>query len=154
MFTVNELMNFLSKAGKSGLLKYNTARTRRTAIKRIFSVENNWQDIIIDDQDLERYLNKFIEAMKGDMSQDSFKTYFSRVKHSIADYQGWLNHGDQYFLADKNMLPEHKVKAFDLKIPIAIREDVIVTIEGIPNNLTKHEAELITKVISAYAIED
>lgn len=153
MFTVNELMNFLSMASKSGLLKYNTARTRRTAIKRIFSIEENWQEIIIDNQDLDRYLDKFAKAMKSDLSQDSFKTYFSRVKHSISDYLGWLELGDQYFLAEKNTLLEHKVRAFDLKIPIAIRENIIVTIEGIPNNLTKHEAELISKVILAYAVE-
>ncbi len=91
----------------------------------------------------------------------------------MEDYFAWLESPETFASSGSNSAPAKQVQKRDLAeqralesialhhagtqddiIPIPLREDLIVYLQGLPLNLTTTEAQKIIKVVSAYVQAD
>ena len=79
------LIDFLQKSTNQGFMKFHTARTRKTAIKQVFE-GSSYTKISVLDLDVDKVVSDYIERLANPITEDTIKTYKSRIKRSIDDY--------------------------------------------------------------------
>ncbi len=162
-YTYRDLIEYLWVASRNGLLKYNTARTRRTAIKRVFASQPDYEERDIFKVDLDVAIHGFkeLEANKG-VSDSTINTYKSRIKTTIEDFALWLRKRPQQgsdeiqsimsgesFGSSPRLISDKKIETFSLPVPL--ESGLKLTIKDIPTNLTENDAEKICEVIKFIA---
>lgn len=153
------------------LLKFHTARTRKTAIKvllAVLSLDEKKDITTIDLSSLAvRYRkhetkNPTLEPIK----ESSLQTYITRLKSSIVDFDKWQkdpeNFQPTHTKQSKQQLKHPKTKPtfninkeistnFPSPIYIALRESALIEIKNIPNDLTQKEVGMICEVLKQYS---
>lgn len=156
METYKELIRFLKESSENKTLKFHTARTRITAIKRIFkgsSFENsNILDVEIDD-----VISEFSEN-NDDISLDTINTYKSRFISALKDYIRYEVLGEEMPSIGEDRVNTYrrnkaddksKVEVIDLPCPIR-KNGHIVTIKNLPVDLTQDELMRLTALIKDF----
>jgi|GEM_PF-2870606 len=143
-YTFRGLMSFLSRSGKDGSLPYNTARTRRTAVRRVFECQPQYAQSNIFDIDVDEVMQGYRASSGSDVSEATLKTYQSRIKKAIAEYRYWRNN------MAHNSAVDSSVDTFDFPLPL--RQNLNVTLKGIPLDLTAREADLICEVVKQLSV--
>ncbi len=146
--TYKELLTFLKGAVDAGWLPYNTARTRRTAVRRVFSVQPEYEDADIFKVDVNEMIEKFVERTKSTgetFTQGTIDTYRSRIKKSIEEFA--------LRLQDMPQIAKNKEKQFieTFEMPLKLRDELTIHMKGIPINLSHEEAERICVYIKSLA---
>jgi len=147
------LILFLDKLFNQGSMKFQTARTRKTAIKKVF-LGSSFQDENIMTLNLDDVISEFIlrEGALTNTNPATINTYKSRIKRSIEDYIRIEKLGDKpknENVQDKTIdtaEPEEKVATVEVQCPIRDRT-FIVDIKNLPVDLDKAELEKIIKMI-------
>jgi len=164
--STNSLIKFLTLASDSGLLKFHTARTRKTAIKVLQKIldAHEIEDITkIDFSTLvDRYRfyekeNQILEPVK----ETSLQTYITRLNSSITDFNKWKKDPDNFSPTHTKKRHNHSIVKpannndthynHSSPIYIAIRESSFIEINNIPVDLSQKEVEVICEVLKRYS---
>lgn len=176
-----ELLKFLNYVGSKGLLSPSTVESRKASVNKVLGILGDDEASDVSGLDLDEVMHRFANLHGQEYTADSLRTYKSRVKSSIDDFLRYVenpmgfkvggpkrerkakasNGGSAKSPSAPRPGPPH-VPAGDAPppsvggaiVPIAIRSDVIVRIQGMPFDLTPREAKKIANVILAMAMDD
>lgn len=179
-YSLNALNQFLDYAADKGLLKRNTAMSRKIAANKILSVldSSECSDLRIIDE--EAAFERFTNLHRNSLKPESMRVYQVRLKSALADFIAYVDNpaafkpsGIQRTLGRINKSEGGNVKqrsakksigARDVKkeaetpfrerlfvIPVPLRDGLTVQIHNIPSDLSSLEAEKLAAIVRAYA---
>lgn len=175
-YSVKALVDFLDYAANKGLLNKATANAKRIAVERIFEVAEDSERGDVREVDLSSLMHRFMNLAGAGFKPDSLSTYQSRVRSGIDEFVAWKSNPMGFKPSKRSaagksgrassrvdVAPEAPKTSQSQPInhsavqtnslPIPIRSDLIVLIQGMPFDLTKAEANKIAKVVMAMAME-
>jgi hypothetical protein len=175
----DELLQFLGYLGAKGLVAPPTATARRVAAARVLSVLSDDEANNVFAVDLDHLMSRFENLNRGKFTPDSLRTYRSRLKTALDDFRGYVTDPVSFrpsgrtntkAKAVENGKPKRKessaerpsaaapssaAPAINLpnvnQLPIALRQDVVVRVFGLPFDLSQAEAQKIANIILAHA---
>lgn len=139
-----DLIAYLNKMVALEKLPYHTARTRKTAVRRVFSSQSNPGEIDILNANIDSLIEDFVKNTREthqDISQSTIDTYRSRIKVSTDSFRKYLKEVNRASLKTEN------VETFDF--PVKLRENLSIQIKGIPSNLSFADVKLINKTLES-----
>ena len=172
------LYEFLDTAAKRGLLKENTAKSRKAAASRVLSVLQESERGDLRMIDVEAVFHRFQNKQGAGYKPDSLQVYLSRVKTAVTDFLRWRENPSAFKSSTaprtssrvnpakdnggKSVADAEPIDPSDptppslptvgLTIPIPLREGLTVLVSNIPSDLTKAESERIAAIVRAYAV--
>lgn len=174
-YSVKALIDFLSYAANKGLINKATANAKRIAVERIFEVAEEDEKADVRSVDLSSLMHRFMNLEGSEFKPESLATYQSRARSGIEEFLSWKNNPMGFrptrrSASTKNIRSTSKVEiepetaqpmlrvqdhshAATNALPIPIRSDLTVVVQGVPFDLTKAEANKIAKVVMAMALE-
>jgi anti-sigma28 factor (negative regulator of flagellin synthesis) len=143
------LISFLDKLYNQGSMKFQTTRTRKTAIRKVF-LKSSFDKENIMTLDLDQVIAEFIKREGGATNTNSatVNTYKSRIKRSIEDYIRIEKLGEKpkHDTVNDKLVLEEKVAIVDIQC--AIRDGkFIVDIKNLPVDLKEDELKKIIDMI-------
>jgi hypothetical protein len=176
-YTYSSFQKFLDYLIDSSDYNPATARNLKSSSLRVLSktlTDKEKEDI--REVAIEDVLERFIEKSQPDIPTEStIKNYKSRILRAISEFRKYASNPKNYSALalntlysktseDKNTQQREippmqtssgsgidEVKTFSVQVPI--RSDLIVTIDNLPRELTKEEAERISNIIKAFAVQ-
>jgi hypothetical protein len=176
-----ELVKFLNYVGNKGLLSPATIESRKASVNKVLGILDDDEAEDVSKIDLDDVVRRFANLHGQGYTADSLRTYKSRTKSSIDDFLRYVENplgfkvgGPRRERRPKGPRPnaeqqETAVSAAMLSpanhpagvpvassgiVPVPIRSDLIVYIQGLPFDLTSREAKKIANVVLAMATED
>jgi hypothetical protein len=175
----DELLQFLEYLGAKGLVAPPTATARRIAASRVLSVLSDEEAENVFAVDLDHLMSRFENLNRGKFTPDSLRTYRSRLKTALDDFRGYNSdpvsfrpsgrtsgknkqietskprRKDSYVEIATPSASSSSTPAINMpntnQLPIALRQDVVVRVFGLPFDLSKAEAQKIANIILAHA---
>ncbi|QKD02383.1 hypothetical protein [Mesorhizobium loti] len=173
------LLDFLDYLAKKGLMNKATANARKAAANNVLSIldENEADDVTV--VDIDQLFVRFANLQGSKYKPESLNVYKGRLKAAIVDFKNYQNNpmtfrpavqfngrkaaerpktGGQGEVGPPDppvFRPVASVSgpppASVSVLPIPIRPDLVVQIQGLPYDLTAAEASKIANVIRAMA---
>jgi hypothetical protein len=172
------ILEFQDYQANKGLLAKGTAVARKAALSKVLGILPKEEAEDITGIDLDDVMIRFSNLQGKDYTPGSMNTYKSRVKAAIDDFEAYLsnplgfrpsvNRRDRSTKSEKTPpkkgVPteeyyEQHVKTsapnFDASniLPIPLRADLTVRIQGLPFDMTLSEAKKIANVVLAMATD-
>jgi hypothetical protein len=171
-------LEFLDYIAQKGLMTPNTAQARKAAVGKVLGVlsEDESQDVI--SVDLDAIMSRFQNLYGKTYTPESLNTYKSRVRSALDDFASYVENPlawrprksaaasgprsgkllesrkvETEIRASPVMTPTSGPMASSI-LPIPIRADLTVMIQGLPYDLTTAEAKKIAGVVQAMAVGD
>ena len=170
------LMEFLDYLSNKGLIAKNTANARRTTANKVLRILSDEEARDITVLDLDDVMERFQNLEGQNYTPGSLATYRTRMKAAVADFETYLKNPLAF---RPNVRKRERLKTANQKsssappsrepaqatstqystaplmsnsiVPISIRQDVTVHIQGLPFDLSEAEAERIANVVRAMA---
>jgi hypothetical protein len=172
-------LEFLEYIAQKGLMAQATARARKAAVNKVLGIldDNEAQDVT--SIDLDAVMNRFGHLQGKEYTPQSLVAYKSRVKAALDDFTSYVENplafrpsaqarqrkpasgkasGAARSSLDNSVreAPRQSVAAVagpmtSSILPIPIRADLTIHIQGLPFDLTEAEAKKIASVIQAMA---
>ena len=175
----DELLKFLSYVGAKGLLSPSTAETRKASVNKVLGILSDDEAADVSKLDLEEVIRRFANLHGQGYTADSLRTYKSRTKSSIDDFLRYVENPMAFKVGGTKRAPRAKLakdnetvsaapserienqtvsavvtpSAGSAIIPIALRADLTVHVQGLPFDLSAREAKKIANVILAMAMD-
>lgn len=169
------LLDFLKYLADKGLIAKATANARRAAASKVLGIlsDHEAQDVIA--LDLNDVMTRFQNLEGKGYTPGSLNTYRGRVKSAVDDFESYLKNplgfkpnvrrrerrtseGQKPRTNEQpkeNRPPTERRPATppmsNSIVPIPIRQDTTVYVQGLPFNLSEAEADRIANVIRAMA---
>jgi hypothetical protein len=174
-YSVQALIDFFDYASSKGLLNKSTASAKRIAVERIFEVAEDAERSDVSQVDLTSLMHRFMNLSGSGFKPDSLATYQSRVRSGIDEFLAWKANPMGFKPSKRSS--GSKVARSSSKtegvpdvsgasriqlassvvnmnaLPIPLRSDLTVVIQGLPFDLTLAEANKVAKVVMAMATE-
>jgi hypothetical protein len=174
----NELLKFLDYVGAKGLLSPATAESRKASVNKVLGILSDDEATDVGKIDLEEVVRRFANLHGQGYTADSLRTYKSRTKSSIDDFLRYVDNPMAFKVGGAKRTPRSKAVKENTNtsttstttpqnqpvvttptagsgiIPIALRVDLTVHVQGLPFDLTGREAKKIANVILAMAMDD
>lgn len=172
-----ELLKFLDYVGSKGLMSPATAESRKASVNKVLGILSDEEADDVATIDIEEVVRRFANLHGQGYTQDSLRTYKSRTKSSIQDFLRYVENPLGFKVGGQsrerkqkqtNGQPSAKDEAVSLQapapvrgtpptaatsiLPIPIRADLVVHVQGLPYDLTQGEAKKIANVIQAMAV--
>lgn len=172
------LLEFMDYLSNKGLMNQTTAASRKAAANKVLGILDENEASDISKLDLDEVMSRFHNLAGANYTPDSLSTYKSRVKSAIDDFLRYqkdpLNFRPAAPSAPRRTervkppsagegAPRHEPHpktaveeppaAVNI-LPIPIRPDLTIKIQGLPFDLTAVEANKIANVIKAMAAGD
>jgi hypothetical protein len=176
------LLEFLDYLARKGLMNKTTASARKAAVGNVLGILSDEEANDISRIDLDDVMRRFQNLNGMNYTADSLATYKSRVRSSIEEFISYTENPMAYRPSSgagrkareggrstkskpskDSPLPRSQQIApiFEpppavatLILPIPIRAELTVYIQGLPHDLTPAEASKIANVIRAMAIDE
>ena len=163
---------FLDYLAEKGLMPKATAQTRKASAMRVLSILTDAEAADVTTIDLDDLMRRFGHLHSKEYTQGSLASYASRLRAAMADFKAHLNNPLNFrpksaqrarSRSDKAPAPVTETKPSAAPapmiashiMPIAVRPDLTVFVQGLPFDLKKSEAQKIANVILAMgAAED
>ena len=174
-------LEFLDYVAKKGLMAPATARARKAAVGRVLSVLDASEAGDVTNIDLDHVMTRFGHLHGKDFTPQSLMTYKSRVRSALDDFASYVENPLGFkpnIQARERSSNGGKVTASKPRsdrepatlvntpsspqklggpmansiLPIPIRVDLTVHVQGLPFDLTEAEAKKIASVIQAMAM--
>lgn len=177
--SLHALLEFLDWMGKKGVMPKNTVAGRKAATGKVLGVLEPEKLTDVTTVDVDEAMNRFFNLEGKGYTTQSLNVYRSRTNASINDFKAYLA-DPLSFRPNTNKIPKtsegngkkktkaiHKPPVSEVEIPsvasttystatnvlpIPIRPDLVVRIQGLPFDLTALEAEKIAAVVKAMAM--
>lgn len=173
-------LEFLEYVARKGLMAPATARARKAAVGRVLSVLDTSEARDVTSLDLDHVMTRFGHLHGKDFTPQSLQTYKSRVKSALDDFASYVENPlgfkpsvqarDRSSNGGKPMLSKPRSDQDGSAptpsqtppskpggpmassiLPIPIRADLTVHVQGLPFDLSEAEAKKIASVIQAMA---
>lgn len=169
------LLEFLDYLANKGLMAKATVSSRKAAAGKVLGILTDEEAHDVTNLDLDDVIARFHNLEGKGYTPGSLSTYRSRVKSAVDDFRTYLENPlgfrPSVQMRDKrkpenkkegsvpaHAEPQHSVERQVVKaplsssiLPIPIRPDTTVFIQGLPYDLTEAEAAKIANVIRAMA---
>ncbi|MBK6895744.1 MAG: hypothetical protein IPH06_04055 [Alphaproteobacteria bacterium] len=172
-------LEFLEYLAQKGLTSPTTARARKAALGKVLGIldDNEAQDVTT--LNLDEVVSRFANLHGKDYTPESLATYKSRVKSALDDFTSYLSNPlafkpnmqtrERKLVTDKAATGKGQVSGNKTQetvhhiapvvtgsmansiLPIPIRADLTIHIQGLPYDLTETEANKIASVVKAMA---
>lgn len=169
------LCDFLDYLADKGLMQKNTVAARKAAVTKVLGILDDVEASDITTIDVEDAVSRFQRLHGRDYTPTSLIAYKSRLKSAVDDFLSYLNNPLAFRpsvqsrarmrtktareeQAESSSKPERRSEqarpiampaAAGLILPIPIRPDLTVHVQGIPFDLTEAEARKIAAVVTA-----
>ena len=171
------LLNFLDYLGQKGLMNATTARSRKASVNGVLGILSAEEADDVALLDVDELMHRFSNLQGSNFTPESLQTYRSRVRSSIDDFLRYTENPLTFRVAtptgtrkSRDKTPAGKVQAdhdvpsppqpsatrpvvSDSILPIPIRADLVIYVQGLPFDLTAAEANKIANVIKAMAAD-
>ena len=175
-FSSQAVIEFLNFAANKGLINKATANAKRVAVERVFATVDDVDRQDVRQIDIETLMHRFINLAGSEFKPESLASYQSRVKSAIEEFLTWKQNPIAFKpgrraasskaknsvrapkanstseLPVRTGMPAVPVQNTHV-VPIPIRQDLTVLVQGLPFDLTKAEASKVANVILAMASE-
>jgi hypothetical protein len=177
------LLDFLDYLARKGLMNKTTASSRKAAANNVLSILDDDEAADVSILDIDDVMRRFNNLNGMKYTSDSLSTYKSRVKSAIDDFVSYVDNPMAFKPSvgasgrksvDRSRGPDSRSQnnetssrtstpAQDFKmpppvasmvLPIPIRADLTVYVQGLPYNLTQSEASKIANVVRAMVAEE
>lgn len=169
------VLEFQDYQASKGLLARGTAMARKAALGKVLGVLPPEEAEDVTGLDLDDVMIRFSNLQGKDYTPGSMNTYKSRVKAALEDFESYLSNPLGFKPSvnrrDRASRPEKAPKrneasptpepqpikpappTFDTSsiLPIPLRPDLTVRIQGLPFDMTEQEARKIANVVLALA---
>ncbi len=179
--TRQDLLEFLDYLAEKGLMAKNTVAARKAAAKKLLGIlsDEDAEDVI--SVDLDHVVDRFQNLEGKNYTPGSLTTYRSRTRSALDDFEAYLDNPLAFRPniqtrdtrpksekkkggspqkekissgGEERQRPKPHVEPSASILPIPIRADKTVLIQGIPFDLTSEEAAKIANVVKALAVPD
>jgi len=174
-----KLLEFLDYLGNKGLMSAGTIAARKSAVSKILGILSEDEAADVTKLDLDHIMARFQNLEGQNYTPGSLNTYLSRLRSTIDDFDTYLKNPLAFKPNVQNRerrgakqdakkegrnisdVPQHtphqspglsSVMPSVNLLPIPIRQDITVYVQGIPFDLTESEASKIANVIRAMAM--
>lgn len=175
-------LKFMDYLANKGLMALATARARKAALSKVLSVLDDDEAADVTKIDIEHVMVRFSNLEGQGYTPQSLLTYKSRAKSALEDFESYLDNPlgfrpsvnkraprtitskQDTQAATKGSGPSYDTEPQKSKpsqdfvnptiLPIPIRADVTVRVQGLPFDLTPQEAGKIAAVIKAMAMSE
>jgi hypothetical protein len=172
--TYQDVIAFLDYCKEKGLMNSSSAAAKKSSVARVFGAMSEDDIVDINLVDVEELMKRFSNKYGKEYTPDSLQTYKARIKTSIEDFVRYEKNPMSFRMVEKSQAKPRQQKANSERpsashsesdsirqdqflspamlsaIPIPIREGLVVSIVGLPYDLTESEASRITNIIRAY----
>jgi len=170
------LIRFLDYLTEKGLMERNTAQSRKFAASKILGILEEDEGSDVTAIDVDDVVARFSRLHGREYTPGSLNTYKSRLQSALDDFRSYLSNplafrpgvkmrtkrskagkdgGAESDTAERRSEPPRAAPAAgpvtDNIVPIPIRADLTVRIQGLPFDLTQAEAQKIAAVVTAMA---
>lgn len=159
--SLNELLEFISYSAEQGWLKAPTAAARKAAINRVFAVLSSAEAADVQNLDVDEILERFRKNEGSKIAETTLLAYEGRVTSSWEEFHRWLESPENFrsgvvtrerSLAANQDGPFGQIKSSQVDIPL--RRNLTISVQGLPFDLKKSEAEKIANVVLAMVLND
>ncbi len=176
----SELLKFLTYVGAKGLLSPATAESRKASVNKVLGILSDQEAEDVATIDLDEVTRRFANLHGQAYTADSLRTYKSRTKSSIEDFVRYVENPMAFKVGGAKRTPRARPNKDVMSsgdsaapraendtpnvsstpsagagiLPIALRANLTVHVQGLPFDLTSREAKKIANVILAMAMED
>ncbi len=180
--TFEDLIKFLDYTANKGLMKQATVAARKAAANKLFQELDDVDRADVLSIDLEDAMKRFHNKVGNNYTPDTVRTYQSRIKSALEDYKAYRENpmGFRPAISIRTRKPSTKsavqlsedstqsssstspptgpivkpsMSSVDI-LPIPLRADLIVRVQGLPFDLTENEANKISTVIRAFVASE
>jgi hypothetical protein len=172
-YSKDGLLDFLKEAAVTGIMNPGVARSRNTAAKTLLDHVTAEERINLRLLDVDELCSRIHKLENSSIREEAMNLYNSRLKSALDDYFTYLESPETFTSTGSNSAPAVPVQKRDTAeqralesialhhagtqddiIPIPLRENLIVYLQGLPLNLSAKEAQKIVNVVSAYVQSD
>jgi hypothetical protein len=179
--SLKAVLEFLEYVAQKGLMSPATARARKAAVGKVLGILSEEEARDVTNLDLDSLMTRFGHLQGREYTPDSLVTYKSRVKSALDDFARYMENPLAFkpsvqarerksggAKASTNAKSDNATKATEMQprgaqpapsgpmassiLPIPIRSDLTVYIQGLPFDLSAAEAKKIAAVIQAMAL--
>lgn len=170
------LLDFIDYLSKKGLMNQATAANRKAAVNKVLSILDDAEATDVSAINVDEVMARFHNLEGSKYTPTSLNVYKSRVKSAIDDFvryqkdplnfkpsapvTGRTERKSAPTTAPSAPTSPRRTDTIEAPpasvniIPIAIRPDLVVKVQGLPFDLKASEANKIANVIRAMASED
>ena len=175
----DKLLDFLDYLSEKGLVAKSTIAGRKAAVGKVLGILSPEEADDVTKLDLGQVMTRFQNLEGRNYTPGSLNTYLSRLNSAVADFDTYLKNPLGFRPTvqsrEKRTKPESKrenasspstspapsqdrvaqkspLMPSSSILPIPIRQDVTVYVQGIPYDLTAAEATKIANVIRAMGV--
>jgi len=182
-YSLDALNKFFDFAANKGLLKRNTAQSRKLAANKVFAVLDDHEKADLRNVDIDHAFELFQNKQGTDYKPDSLQVYLSRVRTALSDFTTYVDNpsgfrpsaaqrsssskskreGNGNGKAKENKQVEERQEnnqrqdehtSHGIIVPVPLREGLVVKISNVPSDLTPAEANRLAAIIKAYAMTE
>ncbi len=175
-YTPAELQAFLDYLGDKGLANKNTVASRKASVSKVLGILGPDEASDLRGLDLDALMGRFANLQGKNYSPDSLRVYKSRLSRSLEDFLRYKENpanfkptGSQQTKPSRPVMSKQSKpetyqsetssespsvlikRANTIDIPVALRPDCVIQINGVPIDLKQSEAKKIANVIMAMA---
>jgi hypothetical protein len=169
------LTDFLDYLADKGLMEKNTVASRKAAVTKVLGILDDVEASDVTSVNVEDVVSRFQRLHGRDYTPGSLVSYKSRLRSALDDFQSYLSNPlafrptvqsrvrmrtktareeqvDSGGKSERRAEQERPVPmpaSAGLIVPIPIRPDLTVHVQGIPFDLTEAEARKIAAVVTA-----
>ncbi|NLY16307.1 MAG: hypothetical protein GXZ05_07985 [Gammaproteobacteria bacterium] len=179
-YSLDALNRFFDFAMNKGLLKRNTAQSRKIAANKILSVLDENEQADLREVDIDHAFELFQNKQGTEYKPNSLQVYLSRVRSAVSDFISYVDNPSGYrpSTAQRNSSTKSKREnngndktkesskeeyreakprqeeqpSHGIVVPVPLREGLTVKISNLPADLTASEAGRLAAIIKAYAV--
>lgn len=166
-YSTQAFFDFLVDLPSLGLINEATARNLKNSALLLLSVVDTRNDDDVRKLDVEELINRYVESQATRPGDSSIQTYQSRFKSAVNKFEEYVRVGTIVNLSDtegnldgfdaveqklERIKQGAREKAQTFNLPIVVRPETgtMITVQGLPTDLTTEEAERILTVLKAY----
>ncbi len=172
-YSKDGLLDFLKQAALTGIMNPGVARSRKTAAEKLLDHLTAEERINLRQLDVDELCSRIHKIEDSSIREEAMNLYNSRLKSALEDYFAYLDSPESFNSTASNSSPAtvvqkrdaaerkalesialHHAGSQDDIIPIPLRDNLIVYLQGLPLNLTAKEAQKIVSVVTAYVQSD
>lgn len=177
-YSLDAFNRFFDHASEKGLIKRNTAISRKAATNKILAVLDKSDLLDLRSLDLDLTFERFQNLQGMQYKPDSLQVYMSRARTAVSDFISYVDNPASFKsstaqrvssktknggnseskgkVVKKHIdtvhedLEHHDVK--NIVVPVPLRENLTVKISNLPADLTQSEADRLAAIVKAYAV--